>query len=76
MALTYRSASLKKVLTNLNMESSSAATLKDIACIESVSADTVTFVAATNNTKRGRVFQEGVSYGAIANMMSSVVTTE
>ena len=72
MALTYRTASLDKVLTNLNMESSSAATLKDIECIESVSADTVTFVAATENTKRGRVFQEGVSYGALANMMSVV----
>jgi len=76
MALTYRSASLEKVLANLNMESSSAATLSAIPCIESVSGNTVIFVAATDNTKRSRVFQEGVSYGAIANMMSTVASSE
>ena len=76
MALTYRSASLEKVLANLNMKSSSAAKLNDISCIESVSGTTVTFVATTDNTKRSRVFQEGVSYGAIASMMSSVASSE
>lgn len=76
MALTYRSASLEKVLANLNMDASSAATLKDIACIESVSADTVTFVASSDNTKRSRVFQEGVSYSAIANMCNMVASSE
>ena len=76
MALTYKSASLEKVLANLNMESSSAATIKDISCVESVEGNIVTFIAATDNTKRGRVFQEGVSYGAIANMMSMVASTE
>jgi translation initiation factor 3 subunit K len=77
MSLTYRSARLDTVLANLNMDSSSASSLTEISsCVESVSADTVTFVATTNNIKRGRVFQEGVSYGAIANIMSNVVTTE
>jgi len=76
MALTYRSVSLEKVLANLNIESSSAAKLADTPCVESVDTDTVTFVATADNTKRGRVFQEGVCYGAIANMMSSVVSTE
>jgi translation initiation factor 3 subunit K len=77
MSLTYRSARLDTVLANLNMDSSSASSLTEISsCVESVSADTVTFVATTDNIKRGRVFQEGVSYGAIANMMSNVVTTE
>ena len=74
MALTYRSASLDKVLANLNMESS--ATLDGISCVESVSGKTVTFVAGADNTKRSRVFQEGVSYGAIANMMSMLATSE
>jgi translation initiation factor 3 subunit K len=76
MALTYKSVSLEKVLANLNMESSSAATLSAIPCIESISGNTVSFVAAIDNTKRGRVFQEGVSYGAIANMMSALASPE
>ena len=76
MALTYRSATLDKVLANLNMESSSSATLTGISCVESVSGNIVTFVAGTDNIKRGRVFQEGVSYGAIANMMSMLASSE
>ena len=76
MALTYRSASLEKVLANLNMDSSSAATLNGLPCIESISGNTVKFVATADNTKRSRVFQEGVSYGAIANMMSMVASPE
>jgi len=73
MALTYRSARLDTVLANLNMDSSSAASLTEIStCVEAVGTDTVTFVATTDNIKRGRVFQEGVSYGALANMMSKV----
>jgi len=76
MALTYRSASLKKVLTNLKMDAASASKMTDIACVESVSADTVTFIASSDNVKRGRVFQEGVSYSAIANMCNMVASTE
>lgn len=76
LSLTYRSASLEKVLANLKMESSAAAKLKGIACVESVSADTVTFVTTADNTKRGRVFQEGVSYSAIANMCNMVTSSE
>mmetsp|Transcript_28921 Transcript_28921/g.32437 ORF Transcript_28921/g.32437 Transcript_28921/m.32437 type:complete len:239 (+) Transcript_28921:185-901(+) len=75
MALTYRSARLDTVLANLNMDASSAASVTEIStCVESVGTDTVTFVATTDNIKRGRVFQEGVSYGALANMMSKVTT--
>ena len=77
MALTYRSARLETVLSNLNLDRSSASSLTALSlCVESVSDDTVTFVASTENTKRGRVFQEGISYGTIANMMSKVVPTE
>ena len=76
MALTYRSAALEKVLANLNMNSSAAAQIDSLPCIESVSGNTVTFVAAADNTKRSRVFQEGVSYGAIANMMAMVASSE
>eukprot|EP00536_Pseudo-nitzschia_multiseries_P007083 jgi/Psemu1/304575/fgenesh1_kg.160_\ len=76
MALTYRSASVEKVLANLKMDASSASKLTGIACVESVSADTVTFVASSDNVKRGRVFQEGVSYSAIANMCNMVASPE
>jgi len=76
MALTYRSASLEKVLANLNIDSSSAAKISSLPCIESVIGSTVTFVATIDNTKRSRVFQEGVSYGAIANMLSMVASSD
>mmetsp|Transcript_9962 Transcript_9962/g.24230 ORF Transcript_9962/g.24230 Transcript_9962/m.24230 type:complete len:231 (+) Transcript_9962:130-822(+) len=76
MALTYKSAALEKVIANLNMDSSSADKIKSFPCIDSVSDNAVTFVAEADNTKRSRVFQEGVSYGAIANMMAMVASTE
>ncbi|VEU36024.1 unnamed protein product [Pseudo-nitzschia multistriata] len=76
MALTYRTASLEKVLANLNMDASAAAKLNDVPCVESVSSDTVTFVASSDNTKRSRVFQAGVSYSAIANMCNMVTSSE
>ena len=40
--------------------------------VESVDGDTVYFVPTAENTKRNRVFQDGVNYGAIASMMAKV----
>jgi hypothetical protein len=39
--------------------------------VESVNGDdTVSFAATADNTKRGRVFQEGVTFTEIATLMS------
>jgi translation initiation factor 3 subunit K len=74
LALTYRTSSLDKVLAALNMSSGDAISKLNHACVESVSGDTVVFAATADNTKRNRVFQEGVNFGAIASMMAKVST--
>lgn len=72
LALTYRTASLSKVLAALNMSSGDAISKLNHSSVESVSGDKVVFVATADNTKRNRVFQEGVDFGAIASMMAKV----
>jgi translation initiation factor 3 subunit K len=75
LALTYKSAKLESVLASLNMTSAEALIALKEPCVESVSNGAVTFVGTADNTKRKRVFQEGVSYGAIASMMAKVVAS-
>lgn len=75
MALTYKSAKLGSVLASLNMTSADSLTALKEPCVESVSNDAVIFVGTVDNTKRKRVFQEGVSYTTIANMMAKVVAS-
>jgi hypothetical protein len=72
LALSYRTAALSMVLSALNLKSGDA--LVQMACVESVSGDVVTFVATADNTKRNRVFQEGVNFAAIASMMGKVTS--
>ena len=72
LALTYRTATLSKVLECTNMTSADELTKLGNPCIESVSGDKVSFVATAENTKRTRVFQEGVNFSAIAAMMAKV----
>lgn len=72
MALTYRSAKLSTVLSNLNLSSMSDLSSLSSSAVESINDTTVTFVKTSNNSKRGRVYQEGISYGDIASMMSKV----
>jgi translation initiation factor 3 subunit K len=72
LALSYRTAALSMVLSALNLKSGDA--LVQMACVESVSGDVVTFVATADNTKRNRVFQEGVNFGAISSMMGKVTS--
>eukprot|EP00978_Attheya_sp_CCMP212_P041423 scaffold237497_cov58-Attheya_sp.AAC.3 len=71
LAHTYRTAPLTMVLAALNVSS-----LDDgDAMVASVSGDTVTFVASPDNTKRSRVFKEGVNYDAISSMMTKTTTS-
>jgi translation initiation factor 3 subunit K len=76
LALTYKSISVDKVLKFVNMKDGSELTQLNDPCIESVTDKTVTFISTPDNTKRNRVFQEGVSYGALANLMSKVAAAE
>ena len=72
LALSHRTAKLSTVLSATKMASADDLTKAGISCIESVSGDVVTFVASADNTKRNRVFQEGVNFSALASMMAKV----
>lgn len=72
LALSHKSAKLDKVLASLNLKDAAALEHLNESCIESINGDTVVFASTVHNTKRNRVFQEGLSYGAIANLMSKV----
>jgi translation initiation factor 3 subunit K len=74
LAVTYRTSKTDKVLPALNMTSGEELAKLQHPCVESVKGDTVTFAATTDNTKRNSVFQEGVNFGAIANMMAKIST--
>jgi translation initiation factor 3 subunit K len=72
LALTYKTASVSKVSAALNVNSGIAISKLNHTSVESVSGDKVVFVATADNTKRNRVFQDGVNFGAIASMMAKV----
>ncbi len=72
LSLTYRTASLSKVLESLNMSSAAELTKLSHPCVESVEGDKVVFAASVDNTKRSRLFQEGVNFSTIASMMAKV----
>jgi translation initiation factor 3 subunit K len=72
LAMSYKSAKLENVLASLNLKDAAALTQLKEPCVVSVSGDAVVFVATADNTKRNRVFQEGLSYSAIANLMAKV----
>mmetsp|Transcript_95600 Transcript_95600/g.276139 ORF Transcript_95600/g.276139 Transcript_95600/m.276139 type:complete len:222 (-) Transcript_95600:37-702(-) len=72
LALTKRSASVDSALKSLNMSSSSELTGLKHPSVESVEGGKISFVASADNTKRLRVFQEGVNYPSIASMMAKV----
>jgi hypothetical protein len=76
IALTSKSAPTGKVLAALDLGSVDELQKLNFPCVASVSSDVVVFVATGDNTKRERVFQEGLSYGDISEMMSKVVTAE
>jgi CSN8/PSMD8/EIF3K family len=63
LALSYRTAPLSVVTSALHTDNVAK-------YVESVNGDTVSFPATPDNTKRGRVFQEGVTFTEIATLMS------
>jgi hypothetical protein len=72
LALTYKQALSSVVLKALHMDSVAGITILQHSAIESLSDDLVTFKSTTDNTKRERVFQESVGFGAITSLMSKL----
>jgi hypothetical protein len=64
LQLSYRTAPLSVVQSALNTQNVDK-------YVESVNGDLVSFAATADNTKRGRVFQEGVTFSEISNLMSN-----
>ena len=73
LALSYRSAPLTIVTAALDMEDSAA--IAKFENVEVVEGGSVNFVPTTDNTKRDRVFQEGVNFSAISNLLSKASVT-
>jgi hypothetical protein len=76
LALTYKSAPADKVATALDLNSADDIRTIKCSCVESVTTDAVVFAATRENTKRERVYQEGLGFGDISEMMSKIVTAE
>mmetsp|Transcript_28445 Transcript_28445/g.43642 ORF Transcript_28445/g.43642 Transcript_28445/m.43642 type:complete len:220 (-) Transcript_28445:211-870(-) len=68
MAQSYKVAPLVAVETSLGTKRIQG------DCVDKVEGDQVYFKATADNTKRNRVFQEGVNFHAISNMMISTTT--
>jgi hypothetical protein len=67
LALCYRAAPLSVVQSALN--STATVEVSAYAEIESVSGDSVTFAATADNTKRHRVFQEGITFSSVSSFV-------
>lgn len=68
LALSYRAAPLDVVQVALNVDTVDASAYPKM---ESVSATQVLFVATPDNTKRSRVFQEGLKFSAISSFVAA-----
>jgi translation initiation factor 3 subunit K len=72
LALSYKQAPALVVLTALNATAVNDISQLKNSVVESVSQDTVVFVASADNTKRKRVYQEGVNFTAISSLMAKM----
>jgi hypothetical protein len=68
LSFTYRAAPLPIVLEALHVEKLDMTTYSQV---ESVSETEVTFIPTLDNTKRTRVFQEGLPFSAISSFVSA-----
>lgn len=72
LALSYKEAPVAVVLKALNVTSIDAVTALKNPTVESTTSNTVVFVASQDNTKRKRVYQEGVNFTAISSLMAKM----
>mmetsp|Transcript_9666 Transcript_9666/g.7941 ORF Transcript_9666/g.7941 Transcript_9666/m.7941 type:complete len:95 (+) Transcript_9666:93-377(+) len=68
LAISYRSAPLSVVQAALNTTSSGD--ISELSEVVSIDQDKVNFVATSDNTKRNRVFQEGVQFSSLASLVA------
>jgi len=69
LALSYRAAPLTFVQAALNEQDVSK-------YAEKVDGDTVYFPSTADNTKRDRVFQEGVTFGEISTLINKTTVAK
>jgi hypothetical protein len=72
LALSYKDAPTQVVLSALNASSPALVTALEHSSVEYVNDSTVSFQATVDNTKRQRVYQEGVTYAAITSLMNQI----
>jgi hypothetical protein len=72
LALSYKKAPVDVVKTACNIDSVEVAVVSNSDFVESVTADSVFFKASADNTKRQRVYQEGVSFATISSLLSKI----
>ena len=68
LALTYQVAPLSVVSKALNTDKDIAS----LAVVEKVEGDKVLFVKTSDNTKRERVYQEGVNFATVSSLLHKI----
>jgi hypothetical protein len=72
LALSYKEATAATVLTAVNVDNVTDISSLKSPVVASVSQDTIVFVATADNTKRQRVYQEGVSFSAVSSLLNKI----
>lgn len=72
LALTYKEAPTSVVSKALRGISAADITAVKSPVVKSASADCVVFEGSTDNTKREKVYQEGVSFSTIGSLLSKI----
>jgi hypothetical protein len=72
LALTFKEAPTTTVLLALNVENIAAVAALKSPAIVSASDSSVVFVGTPDNTKRQRVYQEGVSFNAVSSLLNKM----
>jgi hypothetical protein len=72
LALSYKQAPAAVVRAALNAQNVAHVASLQHEAVESVTPELVTFGASPDNTKRKRVYQEGVNFTAISSLMAKM----
>ena len=72
LALSYKEAPASVVLKALNVDSIDKVKISNHKAVESADGSSITFVATPDNTKRERIYQEGVNFTAITSLMNKI----
>jgi hypothetical protein len=75
LALVYKEAPLQFVMDSLNVQRAEEIPVGN-GVVESLTAATVVFSASADNTKRQRVYQEGVSFSTVSALMQKMNTAQ